>query len=150
MRYSGWYSPLINLLLTYWNIQVGKIDSKTPNKKKCDKNGESLEMVGNGGLFWCSGSVVAKKMLRLKNQPWKKFPRKSRANRKKQKRLTRQPSCHMAETIPIQKKVEEQKDTQQWGCSSQGIHHRTTQQFAQGISKLPWQSWWLGKEKAKD
>lgn len=63
MRYIGGYSPLINLLLTYWDIQVGKIDSKTPNKKKSDKNGESLEMVGNGG------SVFAKKKSRLKNQP---------------------------------------------------------------------------------
>lgn len=41
------YSPLINLLLTYWNIQVGKIDSKTPKKTatKMVKVWKWLEMV---------------------------------------------------------------------------------------------------------
>ena len=100
-------------------------------------------MVGNGGLFWCRGSV-SKTDVETEKPTLKKSPRKSRANRTTKNKTQADSPTFVSHgrnhSYPI--KVQEQKDSQQWVCSSQGIHHRTTQQFAQGISKLPWQSWW--------
>lgn len=133
MRYIGGYSPLINLLLTYWD--------KDTQQKKSDKNGESLELVGNGGLFWWSGSVSQKKV-ETEKPTLKKIAKEVTSESEETKKADSPTFVAHGRNHSYPKKVEEQKDSQQRVCSSQGIHHRTTQQFAQGISKLPWQSCW--------